>query len=169
MYQFTDQSSLTSHLKRLSSEDSSAGRTFIRRIFFEMKAFCRDPFFIGFPSFLIWPSSFRPVTLLCFSSPKPFSRCFFRDIKSVRGSHYNVFAVELELKLKQPSNMIKQTIDSYATTDTIFPHTLCFPAQMEQTAVIGYAGKKPIQTFRSCRFVTNIQNNVKTHPVTRLL
>ena len=39
--------------------------------------------------------------------------------------------------------MIKQTIDSYVTTDTIFSHTLCFPTQMEQTAVIGYAGKNP--------------------------
>ena len=29
--------------------------------------------------------------------------------------------------------------DSYMTTDTIFSHTLCFPAQMEQTAVMGYA------------------------------
>ena len=86
-------------------------------------------------------------------------------------SHCNckksIFAVELELKLKQPSNTIKKTIDSYATTNTIFSHTLCFPAQMEQTAV--YDGKKPSQTFRSCRFVTNIQSNVKTHSVTRLL
>ena len=91
---------------------------------------------------------------------RPWSKCFFRDIKSVRGSHCNgkksIFTIELELKLKQPSNMIKQTIDSYATTDTIFSHTLCFPAQMEQTAVIGYAGKKPSQTFRSCRFVVVI-------------
>ena len=57
------------------------------------------------------------------------------------------FAVELELKFKQPSNMIKQTIDSYVTTDTIFSHTFCFPTQMEQTAVIGYAGKNPSQRF----------------------
>ena len=146
---------------------------FIRRIFFEMKAFCRNPFFVGFPSILIWPSSFHPVPLLCFSLLKPWSRCFFRNIKLVGGSHYSgkksIFVVELELKLKKPSNMIKQTIDWYATTDTIFSHTLCFGAQMEQTAVIGYAGKKPSQTFRSCRFVTNIQNNVKTHPVTTLL
>ena len=132
MSQFTDQSSLTSHLKRLSSEDSSVlEETFIRRIFFEMKVFCRDAFSVGFPSFQIWPSSFRPDPLLCFSSPKPWSRCFFRDIKSVRGSHCNskksIFAVELKLKLKQPSNMIKQTINSHATTDPTFWHTLCFP------------------------------------------
>ena len=88
-----------------------------------MKAFCRDPFFVGFPSILIWPSSFHPLPLLCFSSLKPWSRCFFRNIKLVGGSHYSgkksIFAVELELKLKKPSNMIKQTIDWYATTDTI--------------------------------------------------
>ena len=33
-----------------------------------------------------------------------------------------------------------EKIDSYTTTNTIFSHTLCFPAQMEQTAVMGYAG-----------------------------
>ena len=37
-------------------------------------------------------------------------------LESVHGSHCNckksIFAIELELKLKQPSNMIKQTIDS---------------------------------------------------------
>ena len=113
---------------------------------------------------ICWREIYNSFVFPC----SPWSKCFFRDIKSVRGSHCNgkksIFTVvELKLKLKQtrsPSNMIKQTIDSYATTNTIFSHTLCFPAQMEQTAVIGYAGKKLSQTFRSCRFVTNIQNIV---------
>ena len=40
--------------------------------------------------------------------------------------------------------MIKQTIDSYVK-DTILSHTRCFPAQMEQTAVIGYAEKNRVR------------------------
>ena len=63
----------------------------------------------------------RFTIALFFSSLKPWSSCFFRDIKWVRGSHCNfkksIFAVELELK-------VKETIDSYANTNTVLSHTL---------------------------------------------
>ena len=96
-----------------------------------MKAFCRDPFFVGFPSFQIWPSSFRPVPLLCFSLPKPSSRCFFRDIKSVMAKNPFLLSNSNWNSNNQVIRSSKQS--THTRPPTIFSHTLCFPAQMEQT------------------------------------